>query len=53
MDFKNHDLELPDETPGLLYEKIPLRDPGNEPVPVPPLDNGTYRSSFHPGTVHP
>ena len=33
MDFKNHDLELPDQTPGLLYEKIPLRDPGNEPVP--------------------
>jgi 6-oxo-cyclohex-1-ene-carbonyl-CoA hydrolase len=32
MDFKNHDLELPDAIPGLLYEKIPLRDPQNHPV---------------------
>ena len=33
MDFKNHDLELPAEIPGILYEEVPLRDPGNELVP--------------------
>ncbi len=33
MEFKDHDLQLPDETPGLLYETIPLRDPLNLPVP--------------------
>jgi 6-oxo-cyclohex-1-ene-carbonyl-CoA hydrolase len=33
MDFKNHDLELPDGTPGLLYERIPLRDPAHHTVP--------------------
>ncbi len=33
MDFKDHDLELPGETQGLLYERIPLRDPENQPVP--------------------
>jgi 6-oxo-cyclohex-1-ene-carbonyl-CoA hydrolase len=32
MDFKNHDLHEPDDTSGLLYETIPLRDPDNEPV---------------------
>jgi 6-oxo-cyclohex-1-ene-carbonyl-CoA hydrolase len=33
MEFKDHDLELPDETPGLLYEKIPLRAPDGRAVP--------------------
>jgi len=51
MDFKNHDLELPDETPGLLYETIPLRDPGNELVPGLhtvriTLDNPTQLNSY-------
>ena len=33
MEFKSHDLDLPDETPGLLYETIPLRDPEQQLVP--------------------
>ena len=33
MDFKSHDLDLPDATPGLLYERIPLRDPAGHTVP--------------------
>jgi len=33
MDFKNHDLELPHETAGLLYEQVPLHDPEDRPVP--------------------
>jgi 6-oxo-cyclohex-1-ene-carbonyl-CoA hydrolase len=33
MNFKSHDLELPDVIPGLLYEEVPLRDPQRQPVP--------------------
>jgi 6-oxo-cyclohex-1-ene-carbonyl-CoA hydrolase len=33
MDFKNHDLDLPEATPGLLYEEIPLLDPDGRLVP--------------------
>jgi 6-oxo-cyclohex-1-ene-carbonyl-CoA hydrolase len=33
MDFKDHDLTLPDEIAGLRYERVPLRDPEHSPVP--------------------
>jgi 6-oxo-cyclohex-1-ene-carbonyl-CoA hydrolase len=33
MEFKNHDLQLPEDTPGLLYDKTPLRDPEGRAVP--------------------
>ena len=51
MDFKDHDLELPDATPGLLYEAVPLRDPESHPVPGLhvvriTLDNPTQLNSY-------
>jgi len=33
MDFKTHDLDLPEQTPGLLYERVPLRDLERRQVP--------------------
>ena len=51
MEFKSHDLDLPDETPGLLYERIPVHDAGNQPVPGLhvvriTLDNPTQLNSY-------
>jgi 6-oxo-cyclohex-1-ene-carbonyl-CoA hydrolase len=33
MDFKNHDLDLPQEVPGILYEDVPVRLPGGGEAP--------------------
>ena len=51
MEFKSHDLDLPDTTPGLLYERVPLRDPQGGRVPGLhvariPLDNPSQLNSY-------
>jgi 6-oxo-cyclohex-1-ene-carbonyl-CoA hydrolase len=33
MELKSHDLQLPHETAGLLYDEVPLRDPEHRVVP--------------------
>jgi 6-oxocyclohex-1-ene-carbonyl-CoA hydrolase len=33
MDFKDHDLDLPRDTPGIVYEDVPLRDPSGRETP--------------------
>ena len=33
MDFKDHDLDLPRDTPGIAYDEIPLEDPSGRPAP--------------------
>jgi 6-oxocyclohex-1-ene-carbonyl-CoA hydrolase len=51
MDFKNHDLDLPEVVPGILYEESPLRDPEGHAVPGLhvvriTLDNPTQLNSY-------